>query len=365
MYKTILSRQCLRFLLASIAAINCVSTQILVAAQSRIIEPDVIEDVEEVFVLTQGQFGVSSLAITESTLVSSSFGDLTGGNNNLLQWNLRAKPEPTFADLDFHTGDVAAVDIDASGTRILTGSVDHDALLIDAENNERIFTLSGHQNWILSVSISDDGKRGLTGSADSTLMYWDLKTGERLRSLLGHRSGIFAVDITPDGTGAASASCGRYSENEEDSSLECIEGEIIIWDLATGEITNRFSAHGDVIFTLEYTDDGLQLLSGAADGKMILWDVESGELIRGFPSEEQPAHSSTIRSISLSPDNQLAVSGSRDGSIRIWEVATGSLLRTIEFNVRNKVVYSTAFGENYIVAGLAEGSVRIFGLPNE
>lgn len=365
MNKLIANVRFLRLLLGIlILAISFVPNVILANAQAGIIDPDVIEDIEQLFDLKHGQFGVSSLAIADSTLISGSFGSLVD-NNNLLKWDLSADLDPSFTDLDFHNGDVTAVDIDAHGTRILTGSVDFDAIVINGETNQRIFTLTGHQNWVLSVSISDDGKRGLTGSADSTVIFWDLESGERLRTLFGHNSGIFAVDITPDGTGAASASCAQFDEDPEDNSLLCVDGEIIIWDLINGEIELRFPAHQGTIFTLEYTNDGNQLLSGASDGRMILWDVETGNNIREFRSSEQNAHARTIRSISLGPDNRLAVSGSRDGSIRIWEVATGLLLRTIEFDVPNKVVYSTAFGENYIVAGLAEGTVRVFGLPKE
>ena len=333
-----------------------------------IIGPDEIPNIEERLVLEHGQFGVTSLALAGTTLVSSSFYDLTDNNHNLRLWNLSAEPEPSVTNLDFHNADVAAVDIDSRGAEILTGSVDFDVLLIDANTHQRIFKLSGHQNYVLGVSISADGTRGLSGSADRTVIYWDLERGERLRTLFGHSEAIFAVDLTPDGTSAVSAGCGQYVKNVETGSLDCVKGEIITWDLANGEIEHRIQAHEGTIFSIKYTNDGSQFISGAADGRMILWDAKTGEIIREFhPNSQnaQNAHDSSVRSVSLSPDNRLVVSGSRDGSIRIWEVVTGTLLRTFHFDVRNRVVYSTAFGATYIVAGLANGSVRVFGLPSE
>ena len=325
-----------------------------------------IAGVEELFVLQGHSHGVTSLDVSGSILVSGSFGSLLNGNNNLIKRNLSDNPETDFVDLDLHNGDVTAIDIGANGTRLLSGSVNSDSYLIltDLNSNEIIYELTEHSDWVLSVAIRDDGSRGLSGSADTTVIYWDLDTGEPIHKLSGHRHSIWSVALSPDETTAASASCGRFIL-DDDGGLDCVEGLIIIWDLIDGGILDRIPAHDDTIFSLAYTNDGMQLLSGAADGRMLLWDIQGGEMVREFQNNEANAHDGTIRSISLSPSNQLVVSGARDGNIRIWNFTTGELLSTFTFEVRNRVVYSTAFSENYIAAGIAEGNVYVFGISGQ
>lgn len=330
----------------------------------QLIEPSVVENVEELYVLGPHPNGVDALALSGATLVSGAFGQF----DNLIKWDLNENPEPGFTNLNFHNGDVTSIDINLNSTRMLTGSVNRDSylLLTDLTTNEIVYELLGHRNWVLSVAISDDGTRGLSGSADTTAIYWDLDTGEQLQTYTGQRDSVFAVDLSPDNVTAASSSCGQYVRSDN-GGLECVKGKIDFWSLVDGELVSSIEAHEGIIFSIEYSNDGTQLISGAADGRLILWDVNTGEIVREFRTEQGNAHGrSTIRSVSYNPDNRLVVSGSRDGTIRIWEVSSGELLRTIPIpsSVRNRVVYSTAFGEFYLAAGIASGDVYVYGIPS-
>jgi WD40 repeat protein len=67
------------------------------------------------------------------------------------------------------------------------------------------------------------------------------------------------------------------------------EGEVIVWDLATGEAIHTLKGHVDprVLNYLAFSSDGRTLISGAQgwdvkDNSMILWDVVSGTQVRKF-----------------------------------------------------------------------------------
>jgi WD40 repeat protein len=58
----------------------------------------------------------------------------------------------------------------------------------------------------LGVTVTSDGSRAITTSVDHTAIVWDMNTGARLRSLTGHQAPIQAVAVTSDDTWAITAS---------------------------------------------------------------------------------------------------------------------------------------------------------------
>jgi WD40 repeat protein len=322
------------------------------------ISKDNVDDIVELRVLEGHEFGVTSIAFNPNgqSLLSSSFGTTP------ILWDIQTGN--IIHRLEGHTGDVPSVAIGPDGRTALSGSVDLEVILWDLETAEIIHSMIGHSNWVLSVAYSPDGNTGLSGSADTTLIYWDLDEGIPIRPLIGHRSGILSVAISPDGKLGASGSCGRFITND-DSGLTCVEGELFIWDLNSGERIKSLTGHEGTVMSVTFSSDGLQLLSGATDNTLILWDVESGNVVRRFPScDECDGHTRAVRSVSLSSDSQLALSGSDDGSVILWDVESGEILREFELD---DPVRSVSFSNNPVdqmfAAGGSDRKIRLWGLP--
>ena len=81
--------------------------------------------------------------------------------------------------------------------------------------------------------------------------------------------------------------------------------------------------HTKIVRTVEFSPDGLTLLSGSDDQTIRIWDVSSGQLLRVLEG-----HSGWIFSATYSPDGRHIASASSDETIRIWEAATGKLRQT-------------------------------------
>jgi eukaryotic-like serine/threonine-protein kinase len=76
---------------------------------------------------------------------------------------------------------VTAVAFSPSGTRAVTVSQDHTAIVWDPRQKTEstgqfkgteILTLKGHTGEVTTVSFSPDGRSVLTGSLDGTLILW-------------------------------------------------------------------------------------------------------------------------------------------------------------------------------------------------
>jgi len=89
--------------------------------------------------------------------------------------------------------------------------------------------------------------------------------------------------------------------------------------------------HSKGIYSVAFSSDGKQVLSGSNDQTIRLWDAASGRVIKTFFG-----HTDTVLSVALSPDNTKALSGSNsmDNSVKLWDVASGRVIRTYDNDYR-------------------------------
>jgi WD40 repeat protein len=163
----------------------------------------------------------------------------------------------SLAMLGRQTGLVRALAFNADGSRILIGSHDGAARLVDVHRHDRdtaseIHLLQGHEGSVESVAFSTNGDRFVTGAADSTVRIWDADLGHELLKLPGQREYPGVVALSPDGTLVVAAAA---------------DTAIRIWGLSNAEIVRarqqalateddpNLSRRGDVVGVPERGED--------------------------------------------------------------------------------------------------------------
>lgn len=249
-------------------------------------------------------------------------------------------------------GPATAAIISPDGTQVLTGDINSNLILRDIETGEIVRRLQGHTGAVRTIVYSLDGSQALSGSNDATLILWDMESGEIVRRLTGHTDSVTAAALSPDGLLAVSGSCA-----ERNAAGFCIRGEIIVWDVSTGEMIHRVPHHKLFINAVAFSPDGSSVLSGANDATLILWDVESGDIIREFKG-----HSGPIRSAAFTEDGSYALTGSNDGKVILWDVQSGDIVQ--QFHGHTDWVRSVAISPNgsYALSGSNDDSVFLWDI---
>ena len=106
----------------------------------------------------------------------------------------------------------------------------------------------------------------VTGSADDTLGIWDALTGKRLFTLSGHTEFICGLACTPDGSIFASSS---------------LDHDIRIWNIATMECVNVIECE-DRVDSLVFTPNGDALIAGIGNSHVTMFDYETGDVIHTY-----------------------------------------------------------------------------------
>ena len=200
------------------------------------------------------------------------------------------------------------------------------------------------------ISLSPDGKYAMAGNADCTACLWDVATGQELHCFVGERQ-CFVTQFSPDSQtvlvgnqtlrlfnvasgqeiwridqggftcAVAFSPCGRWL-------VTTPQGQLRLWDVATGEAKKKFSGHTGLIVSVQFLPDGRHIISGSEDRTMRLWNVETGQEIACVTTQNH-----CTNHVAVSPDGRCAASGGGqftqehgvypgdgDYDIRLWQL---------------------------------------------
>jgi WD40 repeat protein/DNA-binding SARP family transcriptional activator len=255
-------------------------------------------------------------------------------DGSLIYWSITSRAP--HRQLTGHTGQVHDVVFSRDGALALSGGADGQAILWELASGQVVRRFPGHSGAVRAVDFSPDGRLiasgGFTGEfmlAPGELILWDAATGAELRRLEGHMAGIVALAFTPDGRGllASSGDAEIFSDQlpvdaGDGAQLVGVTSDMLLWDVATGEVQQRFTPWAEDAFTLAISPDGTRALAGSFyNNTAVLWDLQSGARLG-----ELAGHSEGVRALAFSPDGQRALTGSSDDSLLLWEVSSGQQL---------------------------------------
>jgi hypothetical protein len=194
------------------------------------------------------------------------------------------------------------------------------------------------------VTISRDGQIALVATGmNNSIDCIGVPLGKKVQRLDGHSSSVKALTITPDRRHGASGSD---------------DGEIRLWDLATGNHVSTLRGHTRRVTSVEFSSDGKLLLSGSWDNTCRLWDVGTSQC-----ASVLTGHSDGVTSVAIAPDDKIAASSSFDCGVRVWNLASGECLEERPGHESKVMCLSISRTGNQLVAGDVRGYLSVSDLP--
>lgn len=222
---------------------------------------------------------------------------------------------------------------DSSGRSVQIRDAASGALVRACESDNKLFRLS-------CVAWSPTGKYvaaagGYHGQQIGLGRLWFADTGKEAARLEGDSGYILAIRFFPDDSRVATAG---------------LDGNVRLWDSATGKMVSRFAA-GPLIEGLDVSPDGTLLASGSAGGEVALWSPEQNRKVADLCKSGPPVHS-----VAFARDGKLLASGHSDGIIRVWNVPDQKLAQELP-----ALGSDDRPGRIQALSSLAEGQIAVIG----
>jgi serine/threonine protein kinase/WD40 repeat protein len=256
------------------------------------------------------------------------------------------------AAFEAHKGySVQSVAYSPDGKLVASGSNDRTVKLWDGTgaNSNPVRELKGHTNFVNSVIFSPDGKKLASSSGDGTVRLWDVASGNELKQLKSPDQAVIAsISFSPDGTLLAGAATNR----------------MLLWQVDSSTMLRSFPAPANVrVEPVLFSPDGKWIAVGYTNGDIGIWSFDNN----AQPARTLHGHSDTVWSLQFSPDSQQLISGSKDQTIKIWDVAnptaTGPLQTLSGHSGSVSTVRRSADGST-LASGSGDGTVRLWSLTH-
>lgn len=166
---------------------------------------------------------------------------------------------------------------------------------------------AGSGSFGLCVDLSRDGKYTASGHQSGAVYVFNNDTGRLQYSLPGLVKPVRAVAFSPAGTRLAAAG---------DSNT------IGIYDTKHGEHVGNLKGHNAWIMSLDWSDTGEFLLSGAFDGKAKVWSVERSACVATHSETDKALWA--VRWLPKSVRNEMFCTAGAHRSLTFYREATGA-----------------------------------------
>jgi len=209
--------------------------------------------------------------------------------------------------------EINLIDIDSTGK--IWDEVSGNLLaVLKGYSNPIIF---GDQNYPPAMQFSPDRKKVVIASflPDSTANVWDAVSGSLLLDLKGHSAKISTVQFSSDGLKIVTASMDNTAK---------------VWDAQSGDLLADLKGHTQYLTDAEFSADGLKIVTSSGDETAKVWDALSGKLLVSLlvkTNEVQSAH--------FSPDGKKIITIS-DGIVKTWDVESGNQIN--EFEIDHEII---------------------------
>ena len=238
--------------------------------------------------------------------------------------------------------DALAIDYSVSGNEIAVGLSNGEIKILDAESGVLQDTWKFHNKSVDYLTFSPDGKQLASASSDNTIVIVDAHNGALLRRL-ETAGAAYSVAISPDSRHVAGAVGSRVN----------------VWDIDGGRLEAEILASSSYAYTVAYTPDGSQLISGSHLGVLRFWDAQTGRF-RG----QLRAHSGPVIGLVFSQDGRTFTSAS-DNEIVQWSFPSRHRTQLLSTSIFPRARIATSPDAKYVVAVHEQKGVQVWATKKQ
>lgn len=210
----------------------------------------------------------------------------------------------------------------------------------NSSNNAKCIANLQLRSCINSLAFSPKGDILAAALDSGWIELYDLTTGKMVGALEGQTtSEVWTICFSPDGANIISGALDRA---------------VRIWDVQKRECRWALRGHDEWVNGVAVSSDGSTIVSGSGDKTVRIWDPKKmacRKVLRG--------HTDFVRSVCVTADSSKVVSASDDCQLRVWDINNGDCSGVLSGHTKG--IYSVAAGSGNMVASASrDATVKIW-----
>ncbi|NEP41628.1 MAG: WD40 repeat domain-containing protein, partial [Okeania sp. SIO2H7] len=204
---------------------------------------------------------------------------------------------------------------------------------------QRIITLSGHQEAVTSVDFSPDGQLLASGGVGDRVIIWST-SGDKILEWRANQNSINSIMFAPDSNYLITSGS---------------DGTIKFWSLSGEQILEKSL---DSTHSISLSSDGKFLASATINNPVRLWNLSTIPL--GISPGLVVGETGLVRKVSFSPDGNFLATLDGKSKIKLWNLLEGeSKILDVE-----AISMSFSSGEKQVLAtATSNGEVQLWNVP--
>ena len=217
------------------------------------------------------------------------------------------------------------------------------AAVYDVQTKKLLYTTDQHKGDLESVCVDDNNHYFVTGGTDGRTCVWNLETGRLSYSFPSHADYITALDINSIWIVSAS-----YDKS------------ISVLNLTTMKMPIRLHGHSSVVVQMKLLKN-MRMISADKSGNIILWNLKTSKVIQRFTKMNDD-----ITCFVVSTDERFLFVGTKLGNVSVYEMEKGELLKRVYLKEQSKVTaLSLIDTKGQLAVGTNSGRLSFYALIPE
>ncbi len=268
--------------------------------------------------------GITALAFSPDgrTLVS-------GSTDGTIRFWQTATGAPVDTLITGHTHSIKAATFFEDSSTLVSAAFNGEITFWNVETSQKSTVQnSRHRDWYSAVAFSPDGTKLVSAAADGTIAFGKFPTTTKPDNL---------IRLTDVSTGDELARLPRgtekliFSPDDRTKTVAITNLDIRLWNTETGDeliipvnddLKPGFRGNLPMILAAAFSPDGRWLVSGTTEGDIRMWDVATGEVLTVFAEPTEQENLGHISAVAFSPDRALLAAGTHT-QLHLWDVRTG------------------------------------------
>lgn len=181
-------------------------------------------------------------------------------------WDVASGKE--LAQVENHADWVFGIAFAPGGKQILTASRDKSVKVWDQTTKEPVLTFPGHTDGVYAVGITPDGKVAASVGADRMLRFWTpTGEGKEIRAIGAHGGTVHALAFARSGKVVFTAGADKLAK---------------AWSPADGKLLQTYTGAKDWLYAVAVSADEKWVAAGSWDGEVHVWDAATGKPLAAF-----------------------------------------------------------------------------------